>query len=117
MPRWKLENTPPPEEKKQPSTEGKKKDDKDKERKSTKSDKGQAQSEKADRDNKSKDKDKDKGIGSVVLICTLPEMHVLTPLPITYGLLTKHEVKMAGYCLSVSVYKHIKKNEANIQQT
>lgn len=77
MPRWKLENTPPPEEKKQPSTEGKKKDDKDKERKSTKSDKV-AQSEKADRDNKSKDKDKDKGICSVVLICTLIEMHVLT---------------------------------------
>ncbi|XP_078372473.1 androglobin-like isoform X6 [Oculina patagonica] len=59
LPRWKLENTPPPEEKKQPNMEGKnKKDDKDKERKSTKSDKGQ---EKADRDNKNKDKDKDKG--------------------------------------------------------
>lgn len=67
MPRWKLENTPPPEEKKQASTEGKKKDDKDKERKSTKSDKGQAQSEKAD----NKSKDKDKGISSVVLNCTL----------------------------------------------
>ena len=79
LPRWKLENTPPPEEKKQPSTEGKKKDDKDKERKSTKSDKGQAQSEKADRDNKSKDKDKDKGIGSVGLICTWQEKHMFAP--------------------------------------
>jgi len=91
LPRWKLENTPPPEEKKQPSTEGKKKDDKDKERKSTKSDKGQAQSEKADRDNKSKDKDKDKGIGSVGLICTARKTcaHSLTT---AYGLLTEREV-------------------------
>lgn len=89
MPRWKLENTPPPEEKKQPNMEGKKKDDKDKERKSTKSDKGQGQ-EKADRDNKNKDKDKDKSIGCfVVRMCTMPEIsrvlthtyHTFAPMP------------------------------------
>ncbi|XP_068698412.1 androglobin-like isoform X1 [Montipora foliosa] len=54
LPRWKLENTPPPEEKKQPSTEGKKKDEKDKDRKSMKSDKMLGL-------DKGKDKDKDKG--------------------------------------------------------
>ena len=60
LPRWKLENTPPPEEKKPPNTECKRKDDKDKERKSTKSDKALGQ-DKADRDNKARDKDRDKG--------------------------------------------------------
>ena len=74
--------------------EGKKKDDKDKERKSTKSDKGQAQSEKAD--NKSKDKDKDKGIGSVVLICTLPEMHMLTPLSLPTTVWVTDQEKIKG---------------------
>ena len=60
LPRWKLENTPPPEEKKPSNTECKRKDDKDKERKSTKSDKAQGQ-DKADKDNKARDKDRDKG--------------------------------------------------------
>ena len=63
LPRWKLENTPPPEEKKQPNTESKKKDDKDKERKSIKSDKGL---EKAERDSKAKDKLDKAGKGTLV---------------------------------------------------
>ena len=37
----------------------------------------------------------------------------IAPLYITYGLLTKREVKMAGYWSSS--FKHAKKNKANIQ--
>ena len=60
LPHWKLENSPPVEEKKQINPEGKKKEDKEKyERKSTKSDKGQSQ-DKLEKESKSKDKDKDK---------------------------------------------------------
>ncbi|XP_015772196.1 PREDICTED: androglobin-like [Acropora digitifera] len=55
LPKWKLENTPPPEEKKQPITEGKKKEERDKDRKATKS-------EKMLGIDKAKEKDKDKGV-------------------------------------------------------
>ena len=63
LPRWKLENTPPPEEKKQHATECRKKDDRDKERKSTKSEKSQVP-EKVEREKekKEKEKEKDKGL-------------------------------------------------------
>ena len=54
LPKWKLENTAPPEEKKQPITEGKKKEERDKDRKATKS-------EKMLGIDKAKEKDKDKG--------------------------------------------------------
>lgn len=59
LPRWKLENTPPPEEKKQHATECRKKDDRDKERKSTKSEKSQVP-EKVEREKEKKEKEKEK---------------------------------------------------------
>lgn len=66
LPKWKLENTPPPEEKKQPITEGKKKEERDKDRKATKS-------EKMLGIDKAKEKNIDKGVVPITNSVEIPK--------------------------------------------